>query len=62
VKGTSLFGDSIHLRLETQKKFDEVLQGLRETGNVEVDTREIPPSLEDMFISLAQSHEGTYDS
>jgi len=62
VKGTSFFGDSIHLRLGTREKFYEVLLGLRETGNVEVETREIPPSLEDIFISLAQSHEGTYDS
>lgn len=62
VRGTSLFGDSIHLRLEAREKFDEVLQGLRETGDIEVETREIPPSLEDIFISMAQSHEGTYDS
>ena len=57
VKGTSLFGDSIHLRLEAREKFDEVLQGLRETGDIEVETREIPPSLEDIFISLTQSQE-----
>ena len=62
VRGTSLFGDSIHLRLEAREKFDEVLQGLRETSDIEVETREIPPSLEDIFISMAQSHEGTYDS
>lgn len=62
VKGTGLFGDSIHLRLEVREKFDEVLQGLRETSDIEVEAREIPPSLEDIFISMTQSHEVTYDS
>ena len=55
VKGTGLFGDSIHLRLEAREKFDEVLQGLHETGGIEVEAREIPPSLEDIFISMTQS-------
>lgn len=54
VMGTSLFGDSIHLRLEAREKFDEVLQGLRKSGNTEVEAREIPPSLEDIFISVTQ--------
>jgi len=62
VKGTGLFGDSIHLRLEAREKVDEVLQGLYETGGIEVEAREIPPSLEDIFISMTQSQDGTYGS
>jgi ABC-2 type transport system ATP-binding protein len=55
VKGIGLFGDSIHLRLEAREKFNEVLQGLHETGEIEVEAREIPPSLEDIFIAMTQS-------
>jgi ABC-2 type transport system ATP-binding protein len=62
VKGTGLFGDSIHLRLEAREKFNEVLQALHETGGIEAEAREIPPSLEDIFISMTQSQDGTYGS
>ena len=58
VKGTSLFGDSIHIKLETQEKLDELLLGLKEMG-IEAEAREIAPSLEDIFISMTQSKVGT---
>ncbi len=54
VKATGLFGDSIHLRLETRERINEVLSGL---GGMKVEVREIAPSLEDIFISMTQSRE-----
>jgi ABC-2 type transport system ATP-binding protein len=57
VKGTSLFGDNIHIKLETQEKLDELLLGLKEMG-IEAEAREIAPSLEDIFISMTQAKVG----
>ena len=57
VKGTSLFGDSIHIKLETQEKLGELLLGLKEMG-IEAEAQEIAPSLEDIFISMTQSKVG----
>src|SRR4030042_952165 len=57
VKGTSLFGDSIHIKLETREKLDELLLGVKEMG-IEAEAREIAPSLEDIFISMTQSKGG----
>jgi len=54
VKGTGLFGDNIHLKLESREKIKEVLSGL---GEMKVEVREISPSLEDIFISMTQSRE-----
>ena len=54
VKGTGLFGDSVYIRLETYEKLDEVLRGLKEM-DIEAETRDIAPSLEDIFISMTES-------
>lgn len=54
VKGTGLFGDNIHLKLEAREKIKDVLSGL---GEMKVEVREISPSLEDIFISMTQSRE-----
>jgi len=59
VKGSGLFGDSIHIRLETFEKLDQILQSLKGIG-IEAEAREIAPSLEDIFISMTQSQEGTH--
>jgi len=59
VKGTGFFGDSIHFRLDAGEEIDGVLRDLRKIG-IEGETREIPPSLEDIFISMTQSAEGTH--
>ncbi len=56
VKGTGLFGDSIHIRLEAREEIDGVMRGLQEIG-LEGKAREISPSLEDIFISMTQSGE-----
>jgi ABC-2 type transport system ATP-binding protein len=55
VKGTGLFGDSIHFRMERRDLLGEVVAELRTEGISDLDVREIPPSLEDIFISLARS-------
>ncbi|MCJ7640732.1 MAG: ABC transporter ATP-binding protein [Desulfobacterales bacterium] len=55
VKGTGLFGDSIHIRLEERKKLPGVVQTIRDIAGIEVLAREISPSLEDIFISLTQA-------
>ena len=55
VKSAGLFGDSIHLRLETKGKMDEVLKELRKAGVAGIEVQEIPPSLEDIFISMTQT-------
>lgn len=57
VKGTSLFGDSIHIKLESHERLGEALKGLKEMG-IEAEFREIAPSLEDIFISMTQSELG----
>jgi len=62
IKGTSLYGDSIHIRVEAREKLDEVLEGLRTTGVFEAEAREIAASLEDIFISMTQSQEGAHVS
>jgi ABC-2 type transport system ATP-binding protein len=62
VKGAGLFGDSIHLRLETKGKMNEVLEELRKAGVAGIEVQEIPPSLEDIFISMTQSQEPPHDS
>jgi ABC-2 type transport system ATP-binding protein len=55
VRSVGLFGDSIHLRLERKGKMDEILKELQKAGVVGVEAQEIPPSLEDIFISLTQT-------
>jgi len=62
VKGTSLFGDSIHLRIEAREEINEVLERLRRAGFFEAEAREIAASLEDIFISMTQSQEGIHVS
>lgn len=62
IKGTSLYGDSIHIRVEAREKLDEVLEGLRTAGVIEAEAREIAASLEDIFISMTQSQEGAHVS
>jgi len=62
VKGTSLFGDSIHLRIEAREEINEVLERLRTAGFFEAEAREIAASLEDIFISMTQSQEGIHVS
>jgi ABC-2 type transport system ATP-binding protein len=59
VKGTGFFGDSIHFRLEAGEEIDGVLRDLQKIG-IEGETREISPSLEDIFISMTQSAEETH--
>jgi ABC-2 type transport system ATP-binding protein len=62
VKGAGLFGDSIHLRLEHREKIDEVLRELRKSGLTGIESKEIAPSLEDIFISLTTPRETPHGS
>lgn len=62
VKGAGLFGDSIHLRLDSKERMNDVLRELRSAGISGIETQEIPPSLEDLFISMTQSQETPHGS
>jgi ABC-2 type transport system ATP-binding protein len=54
VKGVSIYGDKLHITLENKETGDAILQGLRNAGVVVRDSRDIVPSLEDVFISMVK--------
>lgn len=54
VRGASLYGDRLHITLETKESAAEVIAALQQ-GGVEIkDFREILPSLEDVFITMVE--------
>jgi ABC-2 type transport system ATP-binding protein len=54
IKGVSIYGDKLHITLESQEIKDTVLQKILHAGVLVKDRRDIMPSLEDVFISMVE--------
>jgi ABC-2 type transport system ATP-binding protein len=60
VKGAGIFGDRIHVLLEDREKArGEMEKLLKESGNEILSLRQIPPTLEDVFISTVPEDTGS---
>jgi ABC-2 type transport system ATP-binding protein len=54
VKRVSIYGDKLHITLETKDVMNSVIKRLSTEGIVVKGQREILPSLEDVFISMVE--------
>ncbi|MBE0427642.1 MAG: ABC transporter ATP-binding protein [Nitrospirae bacterium] len=54
VKNVSIYGERLHITLEKKEIIDEITVRLNSEGLKVIDSREILPSLEDIFISMVE--------
>ncbi len=54
VRSVSLYGDRLHITLEKKRTAPEIIDRLKQKGVGVKDSREILPSLEDVFISMVE--------
>jgi len=54
IKRVSIYGDKLHLTLDNREAAPAVLQRLHDAGVAIQDSRDITPSLEDVFISMVE--------
>jgi ABC-2 type transport system ATP-binding protein len=54
----AVFGSGLHVKVENAEKADQQIRGLLDAASIRVDTLEpIPPSMEDVFVSVIEKEE-----